>query len=212
VKTRDGEDRVEVKYINHHLLALFDWFMHKAPFWSKHIYEKKVPLNARKTFAQYVLKTHKDALKDGDFADIWKNHISLTDGAVTTSDSVISKMMTPRRDAADVGTGAGAGGALRGLARAAEALERSQDCVVGVEKQARSSIGTGAASPAPSTPSKDPGAARTRGGGTPSPAKEAAKAAGKASSSPGRRRGGGTPSPSKRRGAETKSPAKGGGD
>ena len=68
VATKDGEERVEVKYISPRLLAMFDWFMHKAPFWSKHIYEKKVTPNARKTFAQFVLKTHKDALRNGDFA------------------------------------------------------------------------------------------------------------------------------------------------
>jgi hypothetical protein len=216
VRTKDGEERHEVKYINARLLAMFDWFMHKAPFWSKHIYEKKVPINARKTFAQFVLKTHKDALRDGDFVDIWKNHISLTNDAVTTStaDSVISKMMTPRRVSSDVGTGAGAGvaGALLGLARAAGALESSQGGDVGVEKQARSLIGTGAASPAPSTPSRAPGAGRTRGGGTPSPAKIDANPVGNASSSPGRRRGGvGTPSPTKGARAGTMSPAKRGG-
>ena len=178
--TKDGEERVEVKYISPRLLAMFDWFMHKAPFWSKHIYEKKVTPNARKTFAQFVLKTHKDALRNGDFADIWKNHLSLTKGAATTTtDSVISKMMTPKRDAADGAEVAAGAGALRGLARAAAAASLSA---------------------APSTPSRagvgnapiSPG--RRRAGGTPSPTKGARKA---------------TPSPAKSAGQATPSPAKG---
>ena len=204
--TKDGEERVEVKYISPRLLAMFDWFMHKAPFWSKHIYEKKVTPNARKTFAQFVLKTHKDALRNGDFADIWKNHLSLTKGAATTTtDSVISKMMTPKRDVAD-GAGAGAdgaevaagAGALRGLARAAAAAPSD------------SSQGS-AASAAPSTPSSagvgnapiSPG--RRRAGGTPSPTKGARKA----TPSPAKGAGKATPSPAKGAGQATPSPAKG---
>ena len=200
VKTKGGEERVEVKYINARLLSMFDWFMHKAPFWSKHIYEKKVPSNARKTFAEFVLKTHKDTVRNGDFAEIWKNYLSFTNGAVPTpTDSVISKMMTPRRVDVDVGTGAGAGaaGALRARSAGAGALQSSQG-----EALTRTS-------PAPSTPSKAPGAGRSRGGGTPSPGKDAANVVGKIASSPGRRRGKETtPSPAKGTRAGTKSPAK----
>ena len=178
---------------------MFDWFMHKAPFWSKHIYEKKVTPNARKTFAQFVLKTHKDALRNGDFADIWKNHLSLTKGAATTTtDSVISKMMTPKRDVAD-GAGAGAdgaevaagAGALRGLARAAAAAAS-----LSAAHSTPSSAGVGNAPISPG---------RRRAGGTPSPTKGARKA----TPSPAKGARKATPSPAKSAGQATPSPAKG---
>ena len=187
--TKDGEERVEVKYISPRLLAMFDWFMHKAPFWSKHIYEKKVPLSARKIFTEYALKTHKDALRDGDFFDVWKNHLSFAKGAATTTtDSVISKMMTPKRDVAD-GAGAGAdgaevaagAGALRGgLARAAAA---AASLSAAHSTPSRAGVGNAPISPG-----------RRRAGGTPSPTKGARKA---------------TPSPAKSAGQATPSPAKG---
>ena len=197
---KDGEERVEVKYISPRLLAMFDWFMHKAPFWSKHIYEKKVIPNARKTFAQFVLKTHKDALRNGDFADIWKNHLSLTKGAATTTtDSVISKMMTPKRDVAD-GAGAGAdgaevaagAGALRGgLARAAAA---AASLSAAHSTPSRAGVGNAPISPG-----------RRRAGGTPSPTKGARKA----TPSPAKGAGKATPSPAKGAGQATPSPGKG---
>jgi hypothetical protein len=73
---------------------MFDWFMHKAPFWSKHIYEKKVPLQARKTFAQFVLKANKEVMQNDEFAEIWMSHLSLSSVHDTDkNDDVIAKLM-----------------------------------------------------------------------------------------------------------------------
>jgi len=76
---------------------MFDWFMHKSPFWSKHIYEKKVPVQARKSFAQFVKKAHEEAMVNDDFAEIWMSHLSLPSVHDTDkNDDVIAKLMGAR--------------------------------------------------------------------------------------------------------------------
>ena len=39
-------------------LGLMDWFLHKAPYWSAHNYEKRVDPQVRSAFLKYVEDGH----------------------------------------------------------------------------------------------------------------------------------------------------------
>ena len=55
---------------------LTDTLMHRSLFFSKSLYEKKVPARDRQEFADQIIDDHNDPAAILEFQDCWNNHVT----------------------------------------------------------------------------------------------------------------------------------------
>ena len=62
---RDGKlQLISQKYFSVKLLSLFDYMLHKSPYWSYSNYDKRVPDAVRTSFMEVVANQHKKGHKE----------------------------------------------------------------------------------------------------------------------------------------------------
>ncbi len=60
IKQMGQLESVKVYWLSLRLISLLDYFMHNAPYWSVHTYEKRMDEGVHTAFLQHVEQVHAD--------------------------------------------------------------------------------------------------------------------------------------------------------
>ena len=61
---KGNAESIKVHWFSPRLISLLDYFMHKAPYWSVHNYEKRLDEDVRESFMRHAMKVHSDSREE----------------------------------------------------------------------------------------------------------------------------------------------------